>query len=322
MSLKGKALRVVVDGSNFATEGRTVPSWAQLNEALSAFKSEFPRAEVIVVVDASFEHRIAASERPAFNEALANGDVTTPPAGAVGRGDGFILTIANRIEGVVLSNDSFQEFQNEYRWLFDEGRLIGGKPIRGVGWIFTQRIPVRATKAQSPAKKLAVSLPGGAKPSVGTTLTPVKAAKKVAKAPAKKAEAKPIKKVVKKGEAKPVKKVAKSPAKKASAKVAEPPVVMRRGRQPVNPEIEFGLFRAAYRIGQRVEGEVIAFTSHGAVIKVGLKGAKSMECYAPTASLAKPAPARARDVLKRGDIRNFKLVSVDAERRIAELSLP
>jgi len=73
MSLKTKALRVVVDGSNFATEGRNVPSWAQLNEAIGAFKSEFPKAEVIVVVDASFEHRIAAGERSAFNESLSKG---------------------------------------------------------------------------------------------------------------------------------------------------------------------------------------------------------------------------------------------------------
>ena len=321
MSLKTKALRVVVDGSNFATEGRNVPSWAQLNEAIDAFKSEFPKAEVIVVVDASFEHRIAAGERSAFNESLSKGDVTTPPAGAVGRGDGFILTIADRIDGVVLSNDSFQEFQRDYRWLFEEGRLIGGKPIRGVGWIFTPRIPVRAAKTQVPAKKLAVALPGGAKPSVGTTLTPVKAVKKTAKPPVKKAEAKPAKKAAKKAEAKPAKKTVKA-VKKVTPKVDEAPVVMRRGRQPVNPESEFALFRSNYRIGQRVEGEVVAFTSHGAVIKVSLKGAKNMECYAPTASLGKPAPARARDVLKRGDIKNFKLVSVDGERRIAELSLP
>ena len=59
----------------------------------------------------------------------------TPPAGAVGRGDAFILKIADRIKGVVLSNDSFQEFHDEYPWLFDEGRLIGGKPVqrRGLG---------------------------------------------------------------------------------------------------------------------------------------------------------------------------------------------
>jgi len=52
-----------------------------------------------------------------------------------------------------------------------------------------------------------------------------------------------------------------------------------------------------------------------------LKNGQSIECYAPTTSLGDPAPARARDVLKRGDRRNFRLVTVDAERRIAELAL-
>ena len=64
----------------------------------------------------------------------------------MGRGDAFILKIADRIDGVVLSNDSFQEFQDEYPWLFDVGRLIGGKPVRGVGWVFTARVPVRNAK--------------------------------------------------------------------------------------------------------------------------------------------------------------------------------
>ena len=42
--------RVVVDGSNIATEGRTVPSLNQLNEAVLAFINEFPESEVTVVV--------------------------------------------------------------------------------------------------------------------------------------------------------------------------------------------------------------------------------------------------------------------------------
>jgi ribosomal protein S1 len=98
-------------------------------------------------------------------------------------------------------------------------------------------------------------------------------------------------------------------------------VALRRGRQPVNPETEFTLFRNAHRVGSRFEGEVTAFTSHGAVIKVTLKGGQQIECYAPTTLLGDPAPARARDVLKRGDRRTFRLVTVDSERRIAELSL-
>ena len=69
--------------------------------------------------------------------AMLNGEVVSPPAGAIGRGDAFVLRIAERTGAVVLSNDSFQEFHGEHPWLFDEGRLVGGKPVPGVGWIFT-----------------------------------------------------------------------------------------------------------------------------------------------------------------------------------------
>jgi hypothetical protein len=202
-------------------------------------------------------------------------------------------------------------------------------------------------------KKLSVTLSNGAKPSIGTTLTPVKSAKapsknlpaKVTKAPAKSAK-KPLKvddvhlsddpsvkrvakrvHAAKKTPEKSVAPVKKAPTKatkkvsKASAPVLEPAVALRRGRHPVNPEADFTLFRAAHRLGSRVDGEVTAFTSHGAVIKVRLKGGQEIECYAPTTSLGDPAPARARDVLKRGDRRTFRLVTVDSERRIAELAL-
>ncbi len=335
----------MVDGSNLATEGRVLPSLTQLDEAVTAFSEENPAAEIIVVADASFEHRVPTGERSRFTDAALAGEIVTPPAGAVGRGDAFILKIADRIGAVVLSNDSFQEFQDEYPWLFDVGRLIGGKPVRGVGWVFTARVPVRNVKATRSAKKLAVTLPSGAKPTIGTTLTPVKAkkvvaakkpatklekvaekAEKAAKAPVKvtkkalkaseAAKKRPAKKIVK-ATAKPVKKVAKKEAPVAPA----PAVALKRGRQPVNPEADFTLFKSTFRIGSRVQGEVTAFTSHGAVIKVELKGGKQVECYAPTTSLGSPAPARARDVLKRGDQRTFRLATVDSERRIAELAL-
>lgn len=345
---KSPRLRVVVDGSNLATEGRVTPSLTQLDQAVGAFREEHPTAEIIVVADATFEHRAATNERSRFNEAVLEGEIVTPPAGAVGRGDAFILKIADRIDGVVLSNDSFQEFQDDYPWLFDVGRLVGGKPVRGVGWVFTPRVPVRNVKVTRGAKKLALTLPNGAKPTIGTTLTPVKAAKK--SVPAKKAAAKPEKPVEKAGARTPTKapsKVSKkptkaveapkkAPAKKSAAKVPAkatkkvtktpvpalaPAVALRRGRQPVNPEADFTLFKSTFRVGSRIQGEVTAFTSHGAVIKVQLKGGKQVECYAPTTLLGSPAPTRARDALERGDQRTFRLVTVDSERRIAELAL-
>jgi hypothetical protein len=144
--------RVVVDGSNIATEGRTAPSLSQLDAAIMAFLEEFPGftpSDVTVVVDATFSHRIDPSEVAAFEQAVEHGEMVTPPAGAVGRGDGFILRIAEKAGALVLSNDSFQEFHAERPWLFEPGRLIGGKPVPGVGWVFTPRTPVRGVKSRA-----------------------------------------------------------------------------------------------------------------------------------------------------------------------------
>src|SRR5688500_8994387 len=140
--------RVVVDGSNLATGGRSTPSLAQLDDAVRAVHAERPNDEIIVLLDASFGYRIDESERKIFEEAEEAGEVVSPPAGAIGRGDGFLLRISDRIDADVLSNDSFQEFHGEYTWLFEEGRLVGGKPVPNVGWIFTPRPPVRGPKGR------------------------------------------------------------------------------------------------------------------------------------------------------------------------------
>src|SRR3954464_387660 len=128
----------IVDGSNIATEGRAIPSLKQLNEAVIAFIEERPDVLVTVVVDATFGHRIDKKEVKAFDEAVANNELVTPPAGAVGRGDAVGLPIANKAKAAILSNASFQEFRGEYGWLFDQGRLIGDKPVPHVGWVFVE----------------------------------------------------------------------------------------------------------------------------------------------------------------------------------------
>ena len=324
MSAARAKARVVVDGSNIATEGRVTPSLAQLDEAVRAYIEENPGADVIVVVDATFEHRVPAAERAAFGEAILAGEVVTPPAGAIGRGDAFILKIADRIGAVVLSNDSFQEFQEEYPWLFDEGRLVGGKPVRGVGWVFTTRLPVRNPKVLRRAKKAAtVEAPAAPTAKRAAKKATAKASVPVAKAPAKRA-AKATPSAAPRPAPTPsptTKRAAKRVAPAPPEPTPEPAVALRRGRHPVNPEPEFTRFLAAHRIGGRLTGEVVTFTSHGAVVTVEVRGGGRVECYAPTASLGSPPPARARDVLSRGERRGFRLVAVDPERRIAELAL-
>ena len=170
---------VVVDGSNLATEGRTFPSLEQLDEAVRAYASEDPGASIIVVVDATFEHRVGDAERDEVREAMLNGEVISPPAGAIGRGDAFVLRIAERTGATVLSNDSFQEFHGEHPWLFDDGRLIGGKPVPGVGWIFTPRLPIRGPKSRAATAEARAKKDPESAPAKAAELA--KAAKKAAK---------------------------------------------------------------------------------------------------------------------------------------------
>ena len=170
---------VVVDGSNLATEGRTFPSLEQLDEAVRAYASEDPDASIIVVVDATFEHRVGDAERDEVREAMLNGEVISPPAGAIGRGDAFVLRIAERTGATVLSNDSFQEFHGEHPWLFDDGRLIGGKPVPGVGWIFTPRLPIRGPKSRAATADARAKRDPESAPAKAAELA--KAAKKAAK---------------------------------------------------------------------------------------------------------------------------------------------
>lgn len=557
---------VVVDGSNLATEGRTTPSLRQLDDAVRAYAAEDPDADIVVVVDASFEHRIDPAERQQLIDAELHGEIVSPPAGAIGRGDAFVLRIAERTGARVLSNDSFQEFHAEHPWLFDKGRLVGGKPVPGVGWIFTPRIPVRGPKSRqasgkakgdkedtrtlSPpvkaaelaraAKKVAARkvpvLPDGSTPKVGDVwpagapgtasteetkkkskkggarvssakdvkkeatgekprvdkaasggaATPVAApGKKVApaksasaratnakKEPAKKPVAK--KEAAKKARAKvaggeaavdvapknvatkeadqkkperseptakkasakkpgakkasargaPPKKVAaehadvevgekKEPAKKESARqhalkkgataaaraapkkatvsrltpdravkarsarntAAKNPVVQeaigqaiaeaiapsaepnedgrrgrgdqkrgkqdgkqegkhdgkggrqRRRRPPspppaVNEPLAFITFVANYPLDSQLEGQVVSFTSHGAMVDVDLPGGGVLHSYIPLSAMGDPPPTKARQLLTRGERRQFLLVALDPPRRVAELALP
>ena len=110
---------------------------------------------------------------------MLNGEIVSPPAGAIGRGDAFVLRIAERTSAIVLSNDSFQEFHGEHPWLFDDGRLIGGKPVPGVGWIFTPRLPIRGPKSRAATAEAKAKKDPDSAPAKAAELA--RAAKKAAK---------------------------------------------------------------------------------------------------------------------------------------------
>ena len=278
------AAHYVVDGSNIATEGRSRPSLEQLQEAVTTFMADHPDAMITVVVDATFGHRIDASERPEFDEAVANNELVAPPAGAIGRGDVFVLTIADRAGASVLSNDSFQEFHGDYEWLFDEGRLVGGKPVPHVGWVFVERTPVRGPVSRKATKKSSA-------PATSSRRTASKRA----------SEPMPVPKNPPPG----------ATTRTASGtKRASSTGEARKAGEPVNDLIPFLEFVESSPVGARVAGVIDRYSSHGAYVAVG-----DVSVYVPLRSMADPPPKSARAHVKIGEQVDVTIVGFVAERR-------
>src|SRR6516165_1016316 len=294
---------VIVDGSNLATEGRSLPSLAQLDQAVREFLAENPDVQVTVVVDASFGHRIDPSEVPTFEEAEAAGELLSPPAGAIGRGDAFLLRIAEKTGATVLSNDSFQEFHGEHAWLFDKGRLIGGKPVPGVGWIFTPRTPVRGPRYREAVKEAKRGKKGEAESGMpGLDLAAERArAKGKGKRSVERAIAVATEEAVAPKESK----------RRRRRKGGQPP------SEPVNEPLTFITFIAAHPLGSDVTGTLDAFASHGAFVV-----ADGARCYLPLAAMGDPPPKSAREVLGKGERHTFVVQALDPLRRGIELALP
>lgn len=278
---------VVVDGSNVATEGRTSPSLKQLNEAVLSFMKEFPSTKITVVVDATFGHRIDKRETSEFNSAINNNELVAPPAGAVGRGDGFVLTIAEKIGASILSNDSYQEFHEQYPWLFNSGRLIGGKPVPNVGWVFIERLPVRPSATKSVKK---------ASREANRPMPVPKAPPPASKLPAPKPQA-PSAKL----------QTAKTPAPKMSAKPKAATI------NELSPFLEFV---EKYPVGSKVKGVVDQYSAHGVYVKIG-----DVRGYLPLRLMATPAPRSAREHVKIGQQVNLMVDSFVASRRSIDVAI-
>jgi predicted RNA-binding protein with RPS1 domain len=300
------ARHVVVDGSNIATEGRTKPSLKQLNEAVMAFMAENPKDTITVIVDATFGHRIDRKEVAEFDEAIANNELVAPPAGTVGRGDAFVLMIAQKVGASILSNDSYQEFHGQYPWLFHEGRLIGGKPVPHVGWVFVNRTPVRGEKSRraSAGKALPKVSPEAMKPMPVPKAPPPGASlgkKKAGKGEASRKHVAPVKHET------PAKAVAKAgPAKASGSRDSAP--------KAVNEIIPFLHFLEKHPIGSVVKGRVESYSSHGAYVQIG-----DVLGYVPLRLMGDPPPRAARDVMSLGDQVSLEVVSVVASRRSIDL---
>lgn len=295
---------VVVDGSNIATEGRSLPSLEQLHEAVMSFMDEHPDTTITVVVDATFGHRIEKKEVKEFEEGISNNELVAPPAGAIGRGDAFVLSIAQKAHASILSNDSFQEFHADYEWLFDEGRLIGGKPVPHVGWVFVNRSPVRGpvSRKVTQGSKSKSSSRRGSKQTSGGSSRGDRSANRSANEPMPVPTSPPPGPPTRSEEPEPA-------ARKASP----------RGGDPVNELLPFLEFVEHHPVGTSINGTVESYSSHGAYIAIGDQGVRG---YVPLRLMASPAPTSARKVMRLGESVTLVVVSFAAARRSIDCAVP
>jgi len=308
-----------------------MPSLAQLNDAVMAFIEDHPDALITVVVDATFGHRIDSSEVREFDAAVSNNELVAPPAGAIGRGDAFLLSIANKVGATVLSNDSFQEFHGTYTWLFDEGRLIGGKPVPHIGWVFVPRVPVRGPISRTAVKE--------AKRKKATTIPSSSDAAATASAPSgrrSKRQTSP--------EASRPMPVPKAPPPHATLRGAQPsspapvsPKVAAASTSSgsgaaasgagsggksgdkastVNDLLPFLSFVEHHPIGTVVHATVESYSSHGAYVRL----VGDVVGYVPLRMMASPAPRSAREFMTIGDEIMLVVESFAPTRRSIDLA--
>lgn len=290
-----------------------MPSLKQLNEAVLAYMAEYPDALITVVVDATFGHRIDAREVAEFDAAVSNNEIVAPPAGAIGRGDAFVLSIANKVSATILSNDSYQEFHGTHTWLFDEGRLVGGKPVPHIGWVFVNRLPVRgptsrksvseakrgrAPKVKAASPEASQPMPVPASPPPGATLQkPGRGRDSKSAASTKAVEAtQPAETAKHAGEAK------SEPTPKSTG---------------TNDLLAFLTFVEHHKPGSSVNAIVENYSSHGAYVRIGeVKG------YVPLSLMADPPPRSAREFMKVGESITLVVESFAPARRSIDLAIP
>lgn len=311
-----------------------LPSLTQLSDAVQAFIEDNPDDLISVVVDATFGHRIDTTEVAEFEAAIEHNELVAPPAGAVGRGDAFVLAIANKVGATILSNDSFQEFHGVYDWLFDDGRLIGGKPVPHVGWVFVPRLPVRG-----PLSRKSVREAGGKSPRAarGAASRPSKVASgplPVPKSPppgAKPASSPTAPHEIVEATVRAAARTSspgRAPTPAAEPTIAatalqhaaggtERPAASKAKADPTNDLMVFLGFVENHPIGSNVDVVVDTYSSHGAYVKIG-----DVVAYLPLRLMSSPPPRSARDIVKIGEVITLAVSAYHAQRRSIELCIP
>ncbi|ABU81935.1 hypothetical protein Igni_0753 [Ignicoccus hospitalis KIN4/I] len=111
----------VVDASNVVMHGPKVGKKGRIENLLVVINALRERGfEVYAIADASLRHKVDKPE--VLERLIAKGVVLQAPASTPA--DYFILSVADREYGIVVSNDVFKEWRTLFPWIKDKYRLV------------------------------------------------------------------------------------------------------------------------------------------------------------------------------------------------------
>jgi hypothetical protein len=135
-----RVLYACIDGSNVATSrfnGKPVTSLAKLLGCKESFIRQFPNFSVVTFVDSRFRYYLSTEELAKLELFIQDGEIVDQASGMKGGADQLILEFAKKNKGVVVSNDFFREWRNQYPFLREPGRHLGAKEVAGE-WMFPE----------------------------------------------------------------------------------------------------------------------------------------------------------------------------------------
>ncbi len=107
---------VIVDGANVAHEETSAKGDPKVSNIMSMRQALMDRGySPLIIVDATLRHEIDDPEQ--LENLMDSGIIRQAPAGT--DADYFILQTADRQEALVVSNDSFKRYRDQYSWLDD-----------------------------------------------------------------------------------------------------------------------------------------------------------------------------------------------------------
>jgi len=160
---ESKAGAVVVDGSNVAMQ-RMVNGKPTIDN-IKLVHGELTKLgyQPVIFVDASLRHRLPEAEKIVFEKWYTEGFVTQAPKGVPG--DEAILEFATRKNAPVLSNDTYEGYEQRYPWVSDRSRRIPFNIVHDelILYLTSSHAKARqAHSAQPPAPRPATKAPAPA----------------------------------------------------------------------------------------------------------------------------------------------------------------